>query len=185
MSRSISSAMLSSLTSNGIIPAILAKIAFQSETVYVWTGVGSLSYAGNTYVGVGSFGKIGRVTEGTDLQAYGLTISLSGIDPTLLNECMTDVQLGAPVAVYFALLDQNASILGTPYTLFSGIVDKPTVKAGIDEITISLSLENRLANHQRASCRRYTAADQNLYYPGDTAFNWVEILNDQALRWTP
>ena len=52
-------------------------------------------------------------------------------------------------------------------------------------MTIALKLENRLVNLQRANMRRYTAADQNLYYPGDTAFNWVEILNDQALKWAP
>ncbi len=183
MPREISSPMLASLTSIAIRPVFMAAITFKSMVEYVWTGVGNLVYAGNTYKGVGEFGHYGGATEGSDVHAYGTTITLSGIDPTLLNECMTDIQLGAPAVIYFALLDSNGAILGTPYPAFSGVVDRPVITPGLEEISISLSLETKMANMMRANMRRYTAADQNLYYPGDTAFNWVEILNDQALLW--
>jgi hypothetical protein len=182
--RDISSPMLASLTSNAIIPGFLVDVAFRSAPEYVWTGVGNIVYNGNTYRGVGSFGKLGGITESSSVTADGTTISLSGIDPALLAECLTDIQLGAPVTIYFALFDGSLNILGTPYPLFVGVVDQPVIQPGLDELTISLKLENKLANLQRANMRRYTAADQNLYYPGDTAFNWVELLNDQALKWT-
>jgi hypothetical protein len=183
--RNISSAMLASLTSNAIIPALLAKLVFRSGTEYVWNGNGNLVYGGNTYRGVGSLGKIGRITEGSDVHAYGTTISLSGIDPALLAESLTDIQLGAPAVLYFALLDASGNILGTPYPVFSGVVDKPVISPGLKEITISLSLETKLANLARATNRRYTSADQGQYYPNDFSFNWVEVLNEQGLRWTP
>jgi hypothetical protein len=50
-------------------------------------------------------------------------------------------------------------------------------------MTIALALENKLSNLSRANMRRYTNADQQLYYPGDTFFQSVESLNDQALLW--
>jgi len=137
----------------------------------------------NTYLGVGDFGKIGRVTEGSDVQAYGTSISLSGIDPLLLSECLDDIQLGAPATIYFALLDNTGNIFGTPYPLFVGTVDQPSIQVGVKSLSISLGLENKLSNLQRPNMRRYTAADQQLYYPGDMGMNWVEILNDQALLW--
>lgn len=183
MSRDISSPMLSSLTSNLIRPGFLVDIGFRSVTEHVWTGSGSIVWNGNTYKGVGSLGKIGAISEGSSVSADGTTISLSGIDPALLSESMTDIQLGAPATVWFALFDQNLNILGTPYPLFVGTVDQPQLDIGLEDLTIALKLENKLVNLQRANMRRYTAADQNLYYPGDTAFNWVEILNDQALLW--
>jgi hypothetical protein len=62
-------------------------------------------------------------------------------------------------------------------------VDKPHISTGATTITVSLALENRLANLQRASARLWTAADQNIEYPTDSAFNWVEVLNDISLRW--
>ncbi|MGA8109355.1 MAG: hypothetical protein WB974_07955, partial [Acidobacteriaceae bacterium] len=70
-----------------------------------------------------------------------------------------------------------------PYLIFSGTVDKPTVEISGKTMSITLALENKLVNLQRACQRRYTAADQHLAYPDDIGFNWVEILNDIALRW--
>lgn len=184
MPRDLSSPMIAPLTSNFIRPCFLVSIAFKSQTVYCWTGAGNLIYGGNTYLGVGDLGKLGAITEGSDVQAYGTTITLSGIDPNLLSESLTDIQLGAPVTIYFALLDSNGNIYGTPYPAFVGTVDKPSIQVGTSAVTISLALENRLSNLQRANQRKYTSADQDLYYPGDMAFNWVESLNDQALKWT-
>lgn len=176
-------AMVTAITSNYIRPCFLAAITFHSRTVYCWTGVGNLVYNGNTYLGVGDFGKLGKITEGSDVQAYGTTISLSGIDPLLLSECLEDIQLGAPVTIYFALLDGNGSVLGIPYPMFVGTVDQPTIQIGTKTLSITLALENKLSNLLRANMRRYTNADQQLYHPGDTFFQFVESLNDQALVW--
>src|ERR1700730_5715686 len=104
MPRNVSSPMLTALASNAIWPAFACIITFRSETVYVWSGVGDLVYAGNTYKGVGGLRKIGSCVESSDVQAYGTSVTLSGIDPNLLAESMADIQLGAPATVYFVLL---------------------------------------------------------------------------------
>jgi len=75
------------------------------------------------------------------------------------------------------------AIIGAPYLIFSGAVDKPSVEISDQTMSITLALENKLVNLQRPSQRRYTAADQHIAYPDDMGFNWVEILNDIALRW--
>ena len=186
MSRNISSGMLTPLLSNSIVPCFMAALTFLSTTVYVWTGVGTLVYAGNDYIGVGDFGRISGVSEGTAVEALGMTLELSGIDPTILAETMGDVQQGAPATVYFALLNPSTgAIEGTPYPIFVGTVDKPTLSMGVSTISISLALESRMADLQRASLRRYTSADQQGVggFPTDTAMNWIEQLNDQAPKW--
>jgi len=182
--RNISSPMLSGILASPIRPAFLVMLTFYSGIEYVWTGVGNLVYAGNTYLGVGSLGKIGAVTEGTQVNADGTTVSLSGIDLTLLGYCLTEIQVGAPASICFALVDVNLNIIGVPYPLFVGCVDQPVLQIGMETLEIALKLESRLSNLQRASMRRYTAADQSLYYPTDSGFSWVEQLNDQALRWS-
>jgi len=103
---------------------------------------------------------------------------------TLLQEALGDIWVGAPVKIWFGLMNVGAAtLLGVPYLIFSGTVDKPSIHVGLDTLSITLALENRLVNLQRANQRRYTAADQKLFYPTDMAFNWVESLNDIALRW--
>jgi len=183
MSRDLSSPMITAIESNYIRPALLAKLTFKTGIEYVWSGAGTLSFGGNNYRGVGSLGSIGAISEGTEVRADGTTLMLSGIDPAILGECLNEVQLGAPATIYFALLDQSNAIVGTPYPLFDGVVDAPAVTVAPDTVSISLALENRMTNLQRPTNRRYTAADQHLQYPNDTGFNWVEILNDIALRW--
>lgn len=183
MPRDASSPMLAALTGSQISIGFLLDIVFTTGQQFVWSGAGNLVYNGNTYLGVGAMGKVGPFSEGSGVSADGTTVSLSGIDPALLSACLEDIRLGAPSTVYFALFDQNLNILGTPYPIFVGTVDQPVLQIGPDALTIQLKLENRLTNLQRANMRRYTSADQNLYYPGDSAFNWVEILNDQALLW--
>jgi hypothetical protein len=99
----------------------------------------------------------------------------------LIYEAMNDVRIGGPAKIWYGLWS-NGAFIGTPYLAFSGTVDKPTVNTGTTSSSITLALENRLINLQRANERRYTAADQHLAYPDDLAFNWVELLNDMSLK---
>jgi hypothetical protein len=166
-----------------VYPARLVQLTFKSQTVYVWTGPGNLVWDGHTFLGVGTLGSIGTINEGVEVTADGTTVTLSGIDPVLLGECLTDIQPGATANIWFALVTPQCTVIGTPYLQFSGCVDVPTVTPGTDTISISLTLESRMLDLARPTCRRYTSADQRLYYPNDSAFGWVEQLNDQALIW--
>lgn len=180
--RALDPNMQAALSAGVVCPAIMAQITFKSSTEYIWTGIGPLVYDAQTFTGVGSFASLGTITEGTGIQADGTTIGLSGIDAALYSDCLTEIQTGATAKIWFALLTQGV-VIGTPYLLFSGMVDQPTIDEGIDQISVTLALESRLTNLQRASQRRYTSADQRIYYPNDTGFTWVEILNDISLRW--
>lgn len=182
MSRNLTSPLIADLTSETLYPAFLADITFTSGVSHVWSGVGPLIWNGNTYIGVGSLGQVGDVNEATEIRADGTSLTLSGIDSTLLNDCLNDIQIGAPVTVWFASLTSTGAIRGV-YQLFAGTVDKPTFQTEAKTVTIGLNLENKLYNLQRPSVRRYTSADQRLHYPTDSAFSWVESLNDIALRW--
>jgi len=180
--RNIDSGLVAEVSKVVFRPAVLAMLTFRSETSYAWSGIGSLVWDGNTYLGMGSFADIGSIAEGTDVQAAGTTLSLSGIDSNLLAECMTDIQLGAAAKVWFAAVGSDGSVIA-PYLAFSGCVDKSMIDYGPETSTISLSLESRLTDLQRASMKRYTMADQHILYPDDTGLKWVEILNDISLKW--
>ena len=180
--RALDSNMQAALSAGVIVPAFLADLTFKTGTQYVWSGIGPLIYAGNTYQGVGTLGSIGTITEGTSVQANGTTVTLSGIDPTLYGDCMEDIQLGASAKLRFALLSQS-TIIGAPALIFSGLVDQPTVSEGSDTISITLNLETRMTNLQRPRMSRYSSADQRIKFPTDNSMQFVEQLNDVALRW--
>lgn len=181
MSRTIDSGLMAAFASGELVPAWFAQLTFRSATQYVWSGLGPITVDSQTYTGVGSLASVGAIAEGTDVNATGTSVTLSGIDPAILNECLTDIKSGADAKIWLGAL-AGTSLIGR-YLMFSGVVDKPEVTVGPDTVSISLALESRLLDLGRASQRRYTAADQNVTYPTDTAFNWVEILSDAAFNW--
>lgn len=182
MSRNLDPALAAAVQSGLIQPAILVQLTFRSQTQYVWSGIGPLIWNGLTFKGVGSLGSVGAITEGTEVNADGTSVTLSGIDPTFYAECMSDIQLGAAAKIWFGAWSQG-QIVGQPYLNFSGLVDKPVVKIGTQTISITLALENRMTDLQRARNSRYTSADQQVKYPDDTSMHRVELLNDLAMPW--
>jgi len=121
----------------------------------------------------------------TGSTAGSFTVSAGPVNPVsgqFTGDVLDDIQIGAPAQVWFGLMSDGA-LIGSPYLVFSGTVDQPSIKVSPKTTTISLALENRLSNLQRAQQQRYTSADQRLQYPDDTSMSWVETMNDIALRW--
>ncbi|MGB0123210.1 MAG: hypothetical protein WA419_12645 [Silvibacterium sp.] len=133
MPRDLDSSSTAALTSDLIRPAFFAELTFKSRTCYCWTGPGSYEWNGNTFLGLGSMVEISGQSEGVEIQANGITLTFSGFDSVLFGESMSDVQLCAPATVWFALLDGNMNIIGSPSVFFGGIVDKPTGRVGTDK----------------------------------------------------
>ena len=181
--RNLDPAMSAALDAPYLRPARLALLTFKSSVQRVWTGVGPLLYAGETFLGVGSFGESGTVSEGVELKASGTSVKLSGIDQVFLAASLEDIWVGAPAAIWQAFLDDNGAVIGTPYLLFSGTVDVPTTEVNPEDVAISLLLESRFANLNRPQNRRYTSADQRLQYPTDSSMFFVERENDIAVNW--
>lgn len=101
----------------------------------------------------------------------------------LLHEAMADVRVGAAAKIWFGFLSSTGAIVGAPFPVFSGLIDEPSIDEDPTGTRIVLALENRLRNLQRASQKRYTAADQKLSYPNDSGLNWVELLNELSELW--
>jgi hypothetical protein len=171
------------MASPNFCPVILASLAFRSQTANYWNGRGSLVWNSMTFEGIGTLGKIGSIGTGSaEVTESGTTVEASGLDSTLLGETLTDIQIGAPVSLWLGSW-VNGAIHGTPYLLWQGGMGQPMVTPDPQQFSIVLALQTRMAQLSRATCRRYTAADQRLFYPDDSSMNWVEIDNDIALIW--
>ncbi|HEY1647490.1 MAG TPA: hypothetical protein VGF96_05895 [Terracidiphilus sp.] len=117
-----------------------------------------------------------------DFVGFAIYYTAPSNTPNLINQAIADIAIGAPAQVYFGLYG-NGQLIGNPYRIFAGQVDQPDIKISPTTASITIALENKLSNLLRPTARRYTAADQHLMYPDDIGLNWVEILNDIALRW--
>ena len=180
--RNLDPSLQAGLTAPVIEPVLLVQLTFRSQTCYVCSAGFNVGFNGQTFLGLGTFGGISAVQEGTELRADGISLTLSGIDPTIVTECETDIAPLAPARCWLGLMTQG-QLVGVPYLFFSGVVDAPTITTTPTEATITLRLESRMALLNRPTQRRYTSADQHANgYPDDTGFAFVEKLNDIALR---
>jgi hypothetical protein len=164
-------------------PAIFVEVHFTTGPVYVWTGAGSITWGEKTWVGVGQFGNISPVEDGANVQARGVTLTLSGIDTTLLNDVMTGYKQGLPAMVYFGIRDTDGSLIPNPITSWAGRTDQPTITVDGDSALISINCENRLLDMNISVERRYNDQDQKLDYPNDRGCEFVNSIQDITIYW--
>ena len=185
MPRPLTSGLMAAIQANVVRPALFVEGHFVSGIVYMWTGIGNITWNGHTWIGVGSLGGITPIEEGGNVEAKGITLSLSGIDQSLLADALQELQQGLPVLVYLGTFD-NASppnLIADPFTAWAGRMDQPTIDVAGDSATISINCENRLIDMDVAVDRRYTIDDQQMDFPGDLGFQWVNALQSRMLIW--
>jgi hypothetical protein len=180
----MSPAMLAALEASILYPAIFVSIGFASTTAYVWSGVGPITWNGNTYSGVGDLGQIAVIEEASDVNAKGIALTLSGVDATMVADAIQENQLGLPVTVWLALyMGPGGSIIADPLICWQGRTDQPeTVVTGEDAV-ITLRCESRLMDMDIAPDRRYTLEDSQLVTPGELAFQFVTAISEVAINW--
>lgn len=196
MPRNMDTATASALSAKFLCPIFLVDLQINNQTLHIWSGVGNFPWNGHTYVGVGDLGQVSPAREGIDIQANGASLTLSGVDPSLIADALSDIQLGAPATIWLGAVNaETLQLVGAPVVMFSGLVDAPTVNIAIPDpnatdgipahATISIPLESRLAVLGAGQQRRYSRADQNRIYPNDSSFIWVSLMNYLALKWNP
>jgi hypothetical protein len=183
MPRSTASQNVTALTATVCRPCFLVSVAFANETVYCWTGLGNLSWGGQTWTGVGTLGTISPIAEGSDVNARGITLTLSGIPAQLFSDVTTNMASGKTAQVYFGFLDQNGALVADPIPAFIGMVDQARVQMGTDTATLSITVESRLVDMNRARGGRFTDQDQRQRYPSDGSLKYVHFLQDERIDW--
>ena len=68
--------------------------------------------------------------------------------------------------------------------IFTGYMDTMEITESADTATISINLENRLADLEIAKTRRYTSEFQKERFPNDKAFDYVNDLQDKKITWS-
>lgn len=182
MARGLQSGMESAVEATQVRPFILVDLMF-STPIYLWSGYGDLSYT-NTYLGVGELLGLKEIQESQDLGANGLQIDLSGINgTTLLTKALSEEYQGKTVTVRLGARDSSGSIISDPIVVYSGFMDVMVINEGVEESTISLSVENKLISLSKTKERRYTSNDQRSDYPSDKGFDYVASIAEKTINW--
>ena len=182
MSRTVPAALLTALDSDEIEVFYAVDLAFDSGNVRLWTGYGDKTINSNTYSGTGDLLTIDGLEEASDLSARGTTLTLNGLDSTIINYALTEEYQGRLVTIYLGVGSETVEV-------FSGYMDKMTIQDAAESATISLTVESRLIAFERPNIRRYTRESHagvrtaKGLSGSDTFFDWVTKLQDKQIVW--
>jgi hypothetical protein len=161
MPRTITTQMLAALSNpNGVRGAFLVNVTFANETLYTWSGLGPLTWDGNTYTGVGDLGSVSNIPETSTVEAQNVTLMLGGIPATYLGEVINNSQLFNKAQVWLACFDGSGAVVPDPTLMYQGLTDVPKLSDDGMNFQISISLENVLVDMNRTVERFYTDVDQ-------------------------
>lgn len=182
MTRTLTAGMVTEVTGALIRPITLIKFEFDSGDLNLWSGVGTLSWSGDTYTGAGNLLGVSNITETETTDANGVEFTLSGV-PDIVAIALAEDYQGRTVTMWRGMFDSSKAIIADPVKLFSGIMDSmPIIEAG-SASTVSVIGESHLRSLRRPSARKWTSADQKAIYPGDLGFDMVDRIQDDPLRW--
>jgi len=94
MSRTLPTGMVNALTAGEVELFHALELQF-STPIYLWTGIGNKTLtpeggSSNTYIGVGNLLEMGEPSESADLSAQGLTVSLNGLNSSILSDALSE-----------------------------------------------------------------------------------------------
>lgn len=185
MTRDLNASVLAELPKSEIQVALLVSLDFVSGMVRVWSGVGTLTFEGVPFLGVGHLGNIAPISESaTAVAANTITLQLSGVPSSLLALALTQQYQGRAAKVWVAFFTP-AWVLLDSVLLFAGRMDTMHIDEGPETSVITVSAESQLTDLKRPRVRRYTHADQQQLYPGDMGLEYVEALQNVEIAWGP
>jgi hypothetical protein len=183
MSRTLSSEMQAVATAEVVRPVYLVDMEFSSGSVYLWSGLGDLTFNSNTYIGAGDLLSIGAIQETTELTANGASVTLSGIKQSLLTIARDEPYQGRPLIIRLGAFDDAGDLISSPVIMFSGFMDVMTIADAGETSTINVTAENKLIAFQTTAVRRYTAEDQKIDHPADKGFEFVAKIQEKEIVW--
>jgi len=183
MTRDLTAGLVSEVTAALLRPIMLFEFFFDSSTLRFWTGLGDLSYGGDTYAGAGQVIGISDYQEQQNLEARGITFTVSGISSSVLALALAEPYQGRVCNLYFAAMTDAGALVADPYLIFSGFMDVMEIVESGETSVISVSAENKMIILTRPKVRRYTPEDQRQRYPGDKGLDFVPTLQDKEIVW--
>ena len=184
MSRSLTTAVENASEAAEIAAVVLlAKLEYDGGTSFVNTGVSTITYDGDDYLGVGDFGGMSGVNETSEVQESSVTLTLSGVDSGLISVAFNEDYQGRPATLYMGFLDGDHALIDDPVIIFKGRMDTQNISIQGGTGTISLTVISAQAGILKSIERRYNNQSQQSLYTGDLGMEFVSQAKEKPVTW--
>lgn len=146
--------------------AYLLDLVLAYATTRIWTGRGSLTSGGVTWIGAGEALSIEGLESAAGLEAQSISITLNGV-PTdklpsgVMEATRAERYQGRVVRCYLALLNPDTgALLFTPKVVWSGYADTLSFSLG-SSLSATLTADHYTSHLRRANGLRLTTESHN------------------------
>jgi len=183
MSRGFSVEVAAALTQPNVSLVSFVKLEFE-EIWYVHNSIGTYSWGGQTWHGLGDLGQISQVEEGKSVSPYAITLTLSGLNSEIQAAALTENYFLNPVEVYLGVLDENDELITDPSPIWSGYMDQMNLTVGASGgDAIQLVCESELSIFNRSRNLMYTNVAQQEKSSTDLFFSFLHKIEGAKVDW--
>lgn len=142
----------------------------------------TINWNGYDWTGTGTLGSIEEIDD-TPAEQKSIRFSLSGVPTALLSVALQEAVRNKACTMYLAILDPTTQSVVDVVQAWAGTLDQMPITQTGDTCTISAVAEHAGATFSRPKPLRYTDADQQKLYTGDTSLRFVTSQANHQDTW--
>lgn len=185
--KTLSLAMDDALRERALRYGFLAELDTADGTVRVWSGIGTLSWDGFDWKGLGRLGRISGMGETGEVRTVETRYELAGItDNDELSDFLDTPVRGRMARAWLALMDEDGAVLEDPLQIDESVLDTATISIQDDLSSVLILTGNSaIFDFRRPRALGITNEQQQQDYPGDTGFDRIPTeVADKTVSWT-
>jgi hypothetical protein len=161
---------------------VFVDLAFPSGNVRLHNSVGTFSFGGNEYYGVGGFGTIEAMVDSVQLVDNPVKLVLSSITPEIIDAIKTDDIYKRDADVYLCALDADGQLDGIPDNWINGFMETAELNIG-KENAVVINIQTRASKLRKRNNKRFTIEEHQREFSGDLFFEFLPYLIDAEVQW--
>ena len=180
MVRSVITAAKTVMT-GGVVPSTILVQMDLTSTVYLNTSPDDVEWDSQTWLGAGPLGTIGPAEESQDGQA--LEFVLSAVPQDMRNVALEEQVRNKDVYLWLAIYEPTRHYVLDAAPLWTGKLDTMSLEFSNNTCSIRVIANAANVEYARIKTLRYTDADQQRLFTGDTSCRFVALHSQHQVVW--
>lgn len=158
------------------MPVHFVSVHLDPYTLYMNDSYKTINFQGNDYLATGNFMGFSDIEESAELIVSNMTLSLSGIDKSMIGLVLNEKYINRQIKLYTGFLDVDThDLVVSPILIFEGRIDAPMISEDPDKgkSTVSVSATNAWVDFTRQTGRHANDEEQQILFPGDRGFEFA------------
>lgn len=185
MSRGLAAGNAAAIALPHIRPITFLELQLDSGTLRLHTAVGTYTWGGFSWIGIGALGSVAPYEESEGSSPYRITYRLNGLNSTILVEALNEEVFERLAIRYDGFIGDDGQLVADPDEVRRDFMDTMEILRGDEMDSILLHCENELVRDTQAPGGLFSDEDQQALYSGDTGFQYLAQMIDAQIHWGP